>query len=358
MLNRKNILPFLLIIQIIILKIASFFPEWIEHTYSNGLYPYISNGLRILFGWIPFSIGDLIYFIVIFFIIRWFLRKLKKDKTKKRQKWKTVSLEILSFFSIFYFLFHLLWATNYHRIPLFEKMKIQKEYSDADLLIFTKKLITKTNSIHSEIVENDSLKVTFPYSQQQVFVANLNGYKNLYKQYSFFKYENLSIKKSLMSLPLTYMGFAGYLNPFTNEAQVNDMLPMPNSPTTAAHEMAHQLGYASESEANFIGFLASIKNDNPYYQYSGYSFALKYCLRNWKIRDEKVLEQLLPTIHPGILKNYDDSQKFWEKYETFIETGFKVFYDNFLKFNQQKEGLDSYSKFVDLMVNYYKKEPL
>ena len=122
--------------------------------------------------------------------------------------------------------------------------------------------------------------------------------------------------------------------------------------------MAHQLGYASESEANFIGYLASIKNDDLYYQYSGYSFALKYCLRNWKIRDEKILNELLPTIHPGILKNYEDSQKFWEQYETFVETGFKIFYDHFLKLNQQKDGLDSYSKFVDLMVNYYKTEKL
>ena len=358
MLTRKNILPYLLIVQIIILKIVSFFPEWIERIYSNGLYVYLSNFSRIVLGWIPFSVGDLIYFIVGFFILRWIFRKFKQKKTNQKQNWKSISLEILSFISVFYFLFHLLWATNYHRVPLFEKMQIQKEYSDADLLDFTKKLIVKTNAIHSKIVTNDSLKVTFPYSQQQVFVANLNGYINLSKQYPFFKYENPSIKKSLISLPLTYMGFAGYLNPFTNEAQVNDMLPMPNFPTTAAHEMAHQLGYASESEANFIGYLASIKNDDLYYQYSGYSFALKYCLRNWKIRDKKILEQLLPTIHPGILKNYEESQQFWDQYESFVETGFKIFYDHFLKFNQQKDGLDSYSKFVDLMVNYYKLEAL
>lgn len=358
MLNRKNILPVLLIAQIIVLKIASFFPQWIERIYSNGLYVYISNGSRVLFGWIPFSVGDVIYFIFGFFILRWIFRKFKQKKTDERQNWKTISLEILSFFSVFYFLFHLLWATNYHRVPLFEKMQIQKEYSDADLLDFTKKLIAKTNDIHSKIVKNDSLKVIFPYSQQQVFATNLKGYEKLSNDYPFFKYENASIKKSLLSLPLTYMGFAGYLNPFTNEAQVNDMLPMPNFPTTAAHEMAHQLGYASESEANFIGYLASIKNDDLYYQYSGYSFALKYCLRNWKVRDEKVLDQLLPTIHPGILKNYEDSKKFWDQYESFIETGFKIFYDHFLKFNQQKDGLDSYSKFVDLMVNYYKSEPL
>jgi hypothetical protein len=37
---------------------------------------------------------------------------------------------------------------------------------------------------------------------------------------------------------------------------------------TTNHEMAHQMG-ASETECNFIGFLASIKNDNLYIQYSG-----------------------------------------------------------------------------------------
>jgi hypothetical protein len=207
-------------------------------------------------------------------------------------------------------------------------------------------------------VKNDSLKVVFPYSQEQVFEMNLKGYHLLSNQFSSFEYTNPSVKKSLISLPLSYMGFGGYLNPFTNEAQVNDKGPMYNFPTTACHEMAHQLGYASESEANFIGFLASIKNDNVYFQYSGYSYALRYCLGNWRIRDEKVFEELLKTVHPGILKNYKESEDFWQQYETFVEKGFQVFYDNFLKFNQQKDGLGGYSKFVDLMVNYYKDKPL
>jgi hypothetical protein len=77
-------------------------------------------------------------------------------------------------------------------------------------------------------------------------------------------------------------------------------------------------------------------------------------LRNWRIRDEKVFDDLLKTIQPGILKNFKESEEFWKQYETFIETGFQIFYDNFLKLNQQKDGLEGYSKFVDLMVNYYK----
>jgi len=353
--KSKYLLPLLLVIQILILKIIVFFPEFIEDFYSNGLYPYISAIFRITLGWIPFSIGDLFYFILIILAVKWFWNNQKnRNQNKVKSNWKSNLLSILSVLSVFHFLFYFLWATNYYRMPLFEKMKIERDYSDADLLAFTKKIIAKTNEIHSQITKNDNLKVVFPYTKEVAFAKNLDGYKKLAANYPFFTYSNLSIKKSLFSLPLTYMGFGGYLNPFTNEAQVNYLMPMYNFPTTSCHEMAHQMGYASESECNFIGFLASVNNDNLYFKYSGYSFALRYCLNNWYIRNEKIYNELLKTIHPGILKNYQESEDFWMQYETPIEKGFHLFYDRYLKLNQQKEGIDSYSKFVNLLVNYYK----
>lgn len=352
--KRKYLLPILLLIQILILKIIPFFPEFVERFYSNGFYPIVSNFLRIVLGWIPFSIGDILYFILIVLGIRWFCN----NRKNWNNNWRNQILAILSVLSVFCFCFHFLWAINYYRIPLFEKMKIERDYSDADLLDFTKKIIVKTNEIHSQITKNDSVKVVFPYTQKETFAKTLNGYKTLAATYPFFNYSNLSVKKSLFSLPLTYMGFGGYLNPFTNEAQVNYLMPMYNLPTTSCHEMAHQMGYASESECNFIGFLASVHNDDLYFKYSGYSFALRYCLSNWYIRNEKTYRELLKTVHPGILKNYQESQDFWTKYQTPIEKGFHVFYDNYLKLNQQKEGMDSYSKFVNLMVNYYKNKDL
>lgn len=348
--QRKYILPLFLLIQVLILQIIPFFPEFIERFYSNGLYVYISNFSRIVLGKIPFSVGDIIYA----FLILYLLKSIWKARKTWKQEWKNNVLKVLSVLSVAYFFFHFLWAMNYYREPLFEKMKIERDYTNADLLTFTKKLIAKTNEIQLQITKNDSLKVVFPYSQEQVFEMNLNGYRTLSNQYPFFEYTNLSIKKSLFSLPLTYMGFGGYLNPFTNEAQINYLMPMYNSPTTSCHEMAHQIGFASESECNFIGFMASVKNENLYFQYSGYSFALRYCLSNWSVRDEKVFDELLKTVHPGILKNYKESEVFWKQYDTFIDEGFHVFYDNFLKMNQQKDGMEGYSKFVNLLVNYYK----
>lgn len=348
----KYILPFFLLVQIVFLQIIVFYPEWMEQNYSTGLYPSISYISRTFLGPVPFSIGDCLYILLTFFILKWFWDK-RKSWTLH---WKKNILTILSFFSVFYFLFHTLWAFNYYRQPLFEKMEIQRDYTDADLLNFTKALIVKTNSIHSKLTPNDSLMVKFPYSQNQVFHKNLNGYKNLAKEYNYFSFNHMSSKKSLISLPLSYMGFSGYLNPFTNEAQVNDLIPMYNFPTTACHEMAHQMGYGSESECNFIGFMASIKNDDLYFQYSGYSFALRYCLGNWKTRNNIVFDQLLKTVHPGILKNYQESDDFQTQYQTPIEVGFHAFYDNFLRLNQQKDGMESYSKFVNLLVNYYHKK--
>jgi hypothetical protein len=305
-------------------------------------------------GSIPFSIGDCLYFVVILLVLRWFWNKRKSWK----QNWKNNSLQMFSFISVFYFLFHVLWALNYYREPLFEKMKIQKEYTNADLLIFTNKLIAKTNQLQLQLTKTDTAKVVYPYSQEQTFTMNLNGYDKLSKQYQNFRFTNLSSKKSLFSIPLTYMGFGGYLNPFTNEANVNYLGPMYSFPMTTNHEMAHQMGYASESECNFIGFLASIKNDNLYVQYSGYSYALRYCLGILEWGDKKSFAELLKTVHPGILKNYQESINFRTKYKTPIETGFHLFYDQFLKLNQQKDGIASYSKFVNLMVNYYKDNKL
>ncbi len=59
--NKKVLLSLFLIVQIIALQILSFFPEFIENYYSNGLYPIVSKISRTLFGWIPFSFGDVTF---------------------------------------------------------------------------------------------------------------------------------------------------------------------------------------------------------------------------------------------------------------------------------------------------------
>ena len=352
--QRKNLLPLFLLFQILLLQLLSFFPEFVERFYSNGLYGFISKFLRIVLGKIPFSVGDIMYGILIFYVIQFFWKARKTWKLA----WKENLISILSVLSIGYFCFHFLWGFNYYRLPLFEKMTIKREYSTPELLEFTEKLILKTNQIQLALTKNVDQKVTIPYSQDSIFKMSQNGYAGLANDYPFFRYETASIKKSLLSLPLTYMGFGGYLNPFTNEAQVNAKLPMFGFPNVVCHEMVHQIGFASESECNFIGFLAGVENKDLYFQYSAYSNALRYSMATIESIDETKFKIFKAKINPGIIANYKESDLFWEQYDSFIDKGFHAFYDQFLKMNQQKEGINSYSKFVDLMINYYKNRPL
>lgn len=299
-----------------------------------------------MFGQVGFSVGDVMYGVVIIWLI------ILIFKSKKSFTWKRVAINLANGVSIFYFLFHLFWGMNYYRVPLTEKMNLSYDYTYQDLLDFTDKLIDEANTLHIQITGNDSLRVDNPYSNIEIFEKSLNGYENLALDYPEFAYTTLCVKNSLLSTPLSYMGFGGYMNPFSGEAQVNALLPKYTFPTTTLHEMAHQIGYASESEANFIGYLASLYNEDIYFKYSGTIFALRYCLRNIERMQPNTIELYLSKINYGIRLNFQQSQEFWESYQTPIEAVFEVFYDNFLKINAQEEGLETYSKFVGLLVNY------
>ena len=337
-------------IQILFISIVKNYPEFVEQFYSNGLYVFLSKIMRYVFGWLPFSVGDLLYTLAGIYIIRWLII------TRKRIVKDTLNyiLDIGAALSIAYFTFHILWAFNYYRQPLYKSLNIESEYTTEQLLSFTEKLILKSNTVHDRLTTNDSLKIEFPFTKREVFNKVENGFKKLAKSYPHLEYHPKSIKKSLYSIPLTYMGFSGYLNPFTNEAQVDGLIPTYKFPITTCHEVAHQLGYAAENEANFIGSLAAMRNDDLYFQYSGYTFALRYCLEELFRRDPEIYKRIIPTIHQGIFENYKEVQIFWLAYKNPLEPIFEKTFDSFLKANNQSDGMKSYNYVVALLVNYHK----
>lgn len=348
--KRNYLFPVLLLLQIILVKTIGSFPNFVEEWYSKGLYPKIAWFFRTSLGSLPFSVGDIIYIVLLVLIFRW----IWKNKSGFFKNWKVNGLSILKVITIGYFFFHLLWGMNYYRVPLHEKLQIEKEYTEIALEELIEKLIVTTNELQFSITKNDTVAVKIPYSDDEIYELAIKGYQKLPNDLQDFNYEVRSIKTSLWSYPLSYMGFGGYLNPFTNEAQINSLKPKYTSPMTTCHEMAHQTGIGSESECNFIGFIAAAQNEDVYFQYSAYSFALRYALN----RKEKLVEgsasPYKQKINQGVLKNFDEHEKFWETYHTPINTVFEVFYDQFLKSNQQKDGMEGYGKFIGLLIGYEK----
>lgn len=339
-----KILVVFFIIQWAFIKLILLKPQFVEQYYSTNFYLYISNLNRIVFGKLPFSFGDLIYIALAIYLINLFYTLIRT------KKYKLFFWKLAATISIVYFLFNISWAFNYYRVPLKSKLNIEKtEYTLDELLNTTDNIIKRINTIHVDITKNDSLKVDIPYATNEIYSMSFEKYKN-----SEFKHQ--SVKNSLFSIPLTYMGFTGYLNPFTGEAHVNSLNPKINYPSTTCHEIAHQVGYASEAEANFIGFLNCIDHSDKYFNYSGYYMALQYCLADIYRKDEASFLKIKESINHGIILNMIEQKEFWNSYKNPFEKYFKAFYDAYLKANKQKDGIKGYSKMVGLLVNYPLKE--
>ncbi|HUH51391.1 MAG TPA: DUF3810 domain-containing protein [Flavobacterium sp.] len=346
---KKHKLISFLILQILLIRLLAFFPETVEKYYTQGFYSFLSTTSRTFFAKFSFSVGDILYGLVILFLSYYIL------KNRKTISLKSTFIGLLNFISVFYFLFNLCWGLNNYRIPLKDKMDLSYAYSFEELLDFTDTMIHKANTLQLQLTQNVNLVVESPYSNQQIYEMTLDAYDLLAQSDRSFSYTHPCVKNSLISLPLSYMGFGGYLNPFTSEAQVNARLPKYSFPATALHEIAHQVGYASESEANFIGYLASEASNDLYFKYAGVTSALRYCLRNIEKIDPALLEMYAAKINSGVLQNFEQSKEFWQAHQNPFEQVFSVFYDNFLKLNNQSDGLDAYSKYVGLLISYQKK---
>ena len=349
--NKKHILLTLFLpFQMVLMRLAARNAEFIEHYYSNGIYPIISGFLRITLGWIPFSVWDFLLAFggVVFFR---FIYRLIKEKFKNLFP---KIFHLTSILSIIYFCFYLFWGLNYFRLPLAKNLNYKhQKYSIKQLKIVTEHIIEKLNEYHFKITKNDSLIVENPYSYKEIYTMAVSGYDNLSEIYPKLNYQYPSVKSSLMSVIQSYIGTSGYLNPLTGEAHINDKIPKSSSPTTTCHEMAHQIGYAAENEANFVGFLAANHNENFYFKYASYRMAFGYCLSEIKKRDNELSKKLLRTLHTGIIKDFRNSNIFWKSYKNPFEPIIKKGYNAYLKANNQDKGVASYNYVVDLLISYF-----
>ncbi len=350
----------LLVIQYLLIKIFQKHPQWIEEYYSNGLYITISDFFRQVYGFFPFSIGDVLYLIISLFLIVncVVIFKEKKGQYNSSRRFTHLFYFLLRVCTLFFLFFNLFWGFNNYRVPLYQKLEIGQNYTDAELIAFSYQLLTKVNQLQLEITGDSAKAVVIDYDLAKIYTEANSGYAEVTKIYPWIKNRHFSLKSSLWSTPLSYMGFSGYINPFTNEAQVNNKVPKLGMYVTASHEIAHQIGYASESEANFIGYLNATVQTDKKYQYAGYIYALRYCLTTMERNEIKELETIQTHINPAVYHNLMENKVFWDSYRNISNSFFKIFYNNFLKINNQQEGIKSYNRFVDLLINYHREKLL
>src|SRR5258705_9466233 len=112
---RKTIRNLVILIALsVAIKIFSLFPAAVEKYYSTGIYVYISKFQRWLLGWIPFSVGDLMYAAIVIYIIYKlisFFRHLYKKQVGKHYLIYLL-LKLVSTAFLIYVVFNILWGLN------------------------------------------------------------------------------------------------------------------------------------------------------------------------------------------------------------------------------------------------------
>lgn len=343
--------------------LAGFFPGFVEKWYALGFYPLFAGFLRFCFGWLPFSMGDLLYFLLVCWLLAALAGWIRSIRRNGISVAGTMAVLGKSFrlACVVYLIFYLFWGLNYNRLGIAYQLSAPKEpYSKTEITALTRELITQANASRRAL--KDTL---LPQPGiNQIFNKAAQGYRLLEPVFPFLQYRQSSVKPSLYNSIADYVGFTGYYAPLTGEAQVRTDVPRVMLPFITCHEMAHQLGYASESEASFVGYLAAAASEDPYFRYSVYldllSYAqgqefLLYAKENNYKEYESVLAGHRSLMDSLVVKDRKVIREFFLQRQNQIAPVSSDLYDQFLKWNKQLAGINSYDEVISWLIAYKKR---
>jgi hypothetical protein len=345
----------LLLLFVLFIKLFAADAARVEFYYSQAFYPVLAGAMRGLLGWLPLSFGDILYGLVGIYCISKFIALLKKLTTRSipLPRWRMVFGKLLFLFLIIYVLFNLLWGLNYNRLGIGSQLELTpSNVSKEDIDTLTVRLLAKANE-YAILVETTT-RQDF-YNKEKLFKTAQLEVQNASSKYPFLKAKLGAVKPSVYSYAGNYLGFQGYYNPFTGEGQVNTTIPVFLRPFVTTHEIAHQLGYAKESEANFVGFLVCREASEPLFRYSAYLDMYMYAHAILFQMDSARAHAVKLQRNNQVQSDIQALKVFYQQYQTPLEELVMQGYDYFLQANEQPQGKQSYSQVLRWLMAWVRK---
>ncbi|MCA0399008.1 MAG: DUF3810 domain-containing protein [Bacteroidetes bacterium] len=336
-----------------VIKWFSRYPAAVEQYYSNGIYPVISRILRFLFGWVPFSVGDILYLVIGVWLLVTVYRAIRAIWQRRVDgQWLFRSgMRVILVWLWIYIIFNLFWGLNYNRLGIAHQAGVQvAPYTTEELDSLVSKLVFRLDSLQPlSLAERDPLK-----HKRTLFKNAFNAYKEPRSNAMFLKYGGRSVKPSLYSYLGNYLGFTGYYNPLTGEAQVNTTVPVFQQPNTTCHEIGHQLGYAKENEANMAGYLTASQSHSAAFRYSAFFDLFEYAIRDLYQRDSVRARVHWNNLSAPVKGDIEELNAFIQRHQGYLEPLIRKMYAQFLRANNQPKGMMSYNQVVGLVIAFEK----
>ena len=347
--------------------VFSFFPQAVSKYFSFGLFQYIGLALRFLTGGIKMPIGEYLYFIFIITLISNGIISLYKLNNKfKTENFRTYLLCFGRYLALklvqLYVVFMLIWGLNYQKSSPAKSfdLKIDSNYTAVQLDNLSLDLMDDLNKYRQLLSDSLIQKIEVDL----ILKNSILNYSQLEYRFPQLHLDRPVLKEAAFPSWGDYLGYLAFYQPITGEAILRTDVPLLTLPYTSCHELAHQMGYASEAEANFIAFVVATESSDALLRYSMLLQLFTYCqsehlgliaksgnYEKWKT----IVNRNKDKLDPKVIADRKKIKDFFLKRQHLLLPASTTLYDQFLQWNKQSKGIKSYDE-VLLWVIAYKKQ--
>ena len=335
-------------------------PEWVETYYSKTIYPFIREFVGTLTGWMSYSFAELFILLAVVWFVYRSARNLRAV-FRKRRSLRNLGAHVLSgslaLAGVLYTWGMVSWGFNYYRQPFLHLENLDRVgITTEELRAVCQKLVVEANELRVNLEENDSGVMRTEDGDRAALKRARIAFDVRGLEYRSLREGFVSRPKGLVLPLLPWLNVSGIFFPYTGEPHVGMEQPDHNRLFAGCHEMAHQLGWAREEEANFVGYAVCRRHPDADYRYAAAQGALSYAMGALRQADPDAAAAVVLTFGEGLERDWDASRNFWRKYDTRLGDAALRVNDVYLKALGQKEGIHSYGLMVELLVADHRRE--
>jgi hypothetical protein len=317
--------------------------DWIERYYADWLYPSLQAEVTSSSNASGYALFDVLVGVAVLALITAWGSSL-------RRAWRQRSLAVVGralmatfvFASVLYVWFAVAWGLNYSRSPLEASIGFDAaRVTGASLRALADRATREVNETYAA-----AHQAGFPAigDVPAPLVVALHDVEHRLGR------PRRTVpgrpKRTIFALFFRASGVDGMHAPFLLETLLNPDLTPPERPAVLAHEWAHLAGYALEADASFVGLLAALRAD-PGSQYSAWLALFDHAVGQLPRTEQHHFVGLLA---PGPQADRRAiSERLQARVDVVADASWQT-YDQYLKAQGVDEGIENYSRVVQLLL--------